>query len=94
MYNNFSVYLQLWYALAKTLSEKAAWALAMDRMLNMVSVNAGLVLGPAVAQQNPQVTMAYLQGINICSLLLHLPHFYFRSYVHNISSSNRGGSNV
>ncbi|XP_039019139.1 cinnamoyl-CoA reductase 1-like [Hibiscus syriacus] len=25
-----------WYALAKTLSEQAAWALAMDRMLNMV----------------------------------------------------------
>lgn len=53
---------KLWYALAKTLSEKAAWALAMDRMLNMVSINAGLVHGPAVAQQNPQVTMAYLQG--------------------------------
>ncbi|XP_059637587.1 cinnamoyl-CoA reductase-like SNL6 [Cornus florida] len=54
--------LKLWYALAKTLSEQAAWALAMDRMLNMVSINAGLVLGPGVAQQNPQVTMSYLQG--------------------------------
>ncbi|CDP02864.1 unnamed protein product [Coffea canephora] len=53
---------KLWYALAKTLSEKAAWALAMDRMLNMVSVNAGLVLGPGVVQLNPRVTMAYLQG--------------------------------
>ena len=55
---------QLWYALAKTLSEQAAWALAMDRMLNMVSINAGLVLGPAVAQKNPRVTMSYLQGAN------------------------------
>ncbi|KAE8668659.1 hypothetical protein F3Y22_tig00112289pilonHSYRG00144 [Hibiscus syriacus] len=45
--------MKLWYALAKTLSEQAAWALAMDRMLNMVSVNAGLVLGPGVAQQKP-----------------------------------------
>ncbi|KAJ4833119.1 hypothetical protein Tsubulata_006222, partial [Turnera subulata] len=53
---------KLWYALAKTLSEQAAWALAMDRMLNMVSINAGLVLGPAVTQQNPLSTMAYLQG--------------------------------
>ncbi|CAI9098605.1 OLC1v1035284C1 [Oldenlandia corymbosa var. corymbosa] len=53
---------KLWYALAKTLSEKAAWALAMDRMLDMVSINAGLVLGPAIVQQNSAVTMAYLQG--------------------------------
>ncbi|XP_057462604.1 cinnamoyl-CoA reductase-like SNL6 [Actinidia eriantha] len=51
---------KLWYALAKTLSEQAAWALAMDRALNMVSINAGLVLGPAVAKKNP--TMSYLQG--------------------------------
>ncbi|KAA3470641.1 cinnamoyl-CoA reductase 2-like isoform X1 [Gossypium australe] len=54
--------MKLWYALAKTLSEQAAWALAMDRMLNMVSVNAGLVVGPAVAQQNPCSTMSYLKG--------------------------------
>ncbi|XP_010268414.1 PREDICTED: cinnamoyl-CoA reductase-like SNL6 [Nelumbo nucifera] len=53
---------KLWYALAKTLSEQAAWALAMDRMLSMVSVNAGLVLGPSVAQQNPRPTMSYLKG--------------------------------
>ncbi|XP_022888097.1 cinnamoyl-CoA reductase-like SNL6 [Olea europaea var. sylvestris] len=54
--------MKLWYGLAKTLSEKAAWALAMDRMLDMVSINPGLVIGPAVAQQNSQVTMSYLQG--------------------------------
>ncbi|KAL6973767.1 cinnamoyl-CoA reductase, partial [Sarracenia purpurea var. burkii] len=53
---------KLWYALAKTLSEQAAWALAMDRMLKMVSVNAGLVLGPAVTKKNPRATMSYLQG--------------------------------
>ncbi|KAK7854902.1 tetraketide alpha-pyrone reductase 1 [Quercus suber] len=52
----------LWYALAKTLSEQAAWALAMDRMVNMVSINAGLVLGPGVTQQNSRSTMSYLQG--------------------------------
>ncbi|GLU10317.1 hypothetical protein SLE2022_271330 [Rubroshorea leprosula] len=53
---------KLWNALTKTLSEKAAWALAMDRMLNMVSINAGLVLGPGVAQQNPGSIMSYLKG--------------------------------
>ncbi|KAF5929908.1 hypothetical protein HYC85_000081 [Camellia sinensis] len=55
---------KLWYALVKTLSEQAAWALAMDRMLNMVSINAGLVLGPAIAQKNPRVTMSmYENGV-------------------------------
>ncbi|KAL3824679.1 hypothetical protein ACJIZ3_020708 [Penstemon smallii] len=54
--------MKLWYALAKTLSEKAAWALAMDRMLDMVSINAGLVIGPDVAHLNPQITMSYLKG--------------------------------
>ncbi|KAK6942361.1 NAD(P)-binding domain [Dillenia turbinata] len=53
---------KLWYALAKTQSEQAAWALAMDRMLNMVTINAGLVVGPCVVQQNSQPTMSYLKG--------------------------------
>ncbi|XAR66706.1 hypothetical protein NMG60_11013020 [Bertholletia excelsa] len=53
---------KLWYALGKTQSEQAAWALAMDRMLRMVSINAGLVVGPSVARKNPHVTMSYLQG--------------------------------
>ncbi|KAJ8767333.1 hypothetical protein K2173_017377 [Erythroxylum novogranatense] len=59
---DFCKKLKLWYALAKTQSEQAAWALAMDRMLNMVTVNAGLVLGPGVTQQNPLSTMSYLKG--------------------------------
>ncbi|KAF4390167.1 hypothetical protein G4B88_005085 [Cannabis sativa] len=46
----------------KTLSEQAAWALAMDRMVNMVSINSGLVLGPCVTQQNPLSTTSYLNG--------------------------------
>uniref|UniRef100_A0A7N0VFY0 NAD-dependent epimerase/dehydratase domain-containing protein n=1 Tax=Kalanchoe fedtschenkoi TaxID=63787 RepID=A0A7N0VFY0_KALFE len=60
--HHFCRRLKLWYALAKTLSEQAAWALAMDRRLNMVSINSGLVLGPHVAQQNPLLTMSYLKG--------------------------------
>uniref|UniRef100_A0A1D1Z9X5 Bifunctional dihydroflavonol 4-reductase/flavanone 4-reductase n=1 Tax=Anthurium amnicola TaxID=1678845 RepID=A0A1D1Z9X5_9ARAE len=54
--------LKLWYALAKTLSEQAAWALAMDRMLNMVSINAALVIGPDIANQNAVSTKSYLRG--------------------------------
>ncbi|KAG6587792.1 Cinnamoyl-CoA reductase-like SNL6, partial [Cucurbita argyrosperma subsp. sororia] len=54
--------MKLWYPLAKTLSEQAAWALAMDRRLNMVSINAGLVLGPAVAEENSVSTISYLKG--------------------------------
>lgn len=73
--NNFDIIKQLWYALAKTQSEQAAWALAMDRMLDMVSINAGLVLGPSVAQQNPRSTISYLKGespiqISLLSILL------------------------
>ncbi|XP_010417131.1 PREDICTED: cinnamoyl-CoA reductase-like SNL6 [Camelina sativa] len=59
---DFCLKKKLWHALAKTQSEKAAWALAMDRMVNMVSVNPGLIVGPSVAQQNPRPTMSYLKG--------------------------------
>lgn len=57
--------MQLWHALAKMLSEKAAWALAMDRRLNMVSINPGLIVGPSVAQHNARPTMSYLKGTYI-----------------------------
>lgn len=56
------IFSQLWYPLAKTLSEQAAWALAVDRKLKMVSINAGLVLGPAVAEENSGSTISYLKG--------------------------------
>lgn len=39
------------------MAEKAAWALAMDREVNMVSVNAGLLLDPGLSITNP-----YLKG--------------------------------
>lgn len=49
--------LQLWHAMAKTLAEKTAWALAMDREVNMVAVNAGLLTAPGMAAADP-----YLEG--------------------------------
>ena len=48
---------QLWHALAKTLAEKTAWALAMDRGVDMVSINAGLLTG-----RDLSVTTPYLKG--------------------------------
>ncbi|KAL6905393.1 hypothetical protein ACP4OV_002994 [Aristida adscensionis] len=49
---------KLWHALAKTLSEKTAWALAMDRGVDMVAINAGLVTGgPGLTAAHP-----YLKG--------------------------------
>ncbi|XP_008238223.1 PREDICTED: cinnamoyl-CoA reductase 2-like [Prunus mume] len=54
---NFCRNFKLWHALSKTLAEKTAWALAMDRSLNMVSVNAGLLMGPDLSITNP-----YMKG--------------------------------
>ncbi|WVZ57776.1 hypothetical protein U9M48_008119 [Paspalum notatum var. saurae] len=48
---------KLWHALAKTLSEKTAWALAMDRGVDMVAINAGLPTGPGLTAAHP-----YLKG--------------------------------
>lgn len=48
---------KLWHALSKTLAEKTAWALAMDRSVNMVSVNAGLVM-----DSETSITDPYLKG--------------------------------
>ncbi|XP_021725851.1 cinnamoyl-CoA reductase 2-like [Chenopodium quinoa] len=41
---NFCKKFKLWHALSKTLAEKTAWALAMDRGVSMVSANGGLLL--------------------------------------------------
>ncbi|KAI3872340.1 hypothetical protein MKX03_019607 [Papaver bracteatum] len=47
----------LWHGLSKTLAEKTAWALAMDREVNMVSINAGLLVGPEISMKT-----SYLKG--------------------------------
>ncbi|XP_057510547.1 cinnamoyl-CoA reductase-like SNL6 isoform X1 [Actinidia eriantha] len=54
---NFCRKFKLWHALSKTLAEKTAWALAMDRGINMVCINAGLLVGPDLSITNP-----YLKG--------------------------------
>ncbi|CAK9166020.1 unnamed protein product [Ilex paraguariensis] len=54
---NFCKKYKLWHGLSKTLAEKTAWALAMDRGVNMVSINGGLLMGPDLTVINP-----YLKG--------------------------------
>ncbi|XVE65311.1 hypothetical protein DITRI_Ditri07aG0170800 [Diplodiscus trichospermus] len=48
---------KLWHALSKTVAEKTAWALAMDRGITMVSINGGLLMGPHLS-----ITHPYLKG--------------------------------
>lgn len=54
---NFCRKFKLWHALSKTVAEKTAWALAMDRGINMVSINGGLLMEPHLS-----VTHPYLKG--------------------------------
>ncbi|XP_016201130.1 cinnamoyl-CoA reductase-like SNL6 [Arachis ipaensis] len=54
---NFCRKFKLWHAMSKTMAEKTAWALAMDRGMNMVSINAGLLMSPDLSISNP-----YLRG--------------------------------
>ncbi|KAG5601444.1 hypothetical protein H5410_032814 [Solanum commersonii] len=54
---NFCRKFKLWHAMSKTLAEKTAWALAMDRGINMVTINSGLLMGPELTITNP-----YLKG--------------------------------
>lgn len=51
------IFMQLWHAMSKALAEKTAWALAMDREINMVSINGGLIMSPDITIANP-----YLKG--------------------------------
>ncbi|XP_048319370.2 cinnamoyl-CoA reductase-like SNL6 [Ziziphus jujuba] len=54
---NFCRNFKLWHGLSKTTAEKTAWALAMDRGVNMVCINAGLPLDPDLSIEHP-----YLKG--------------------------------
>ncbi|KAL3524543.1 hypothetical protein ACH5RR_017377 [Cinchona calisaya] len=63
---NFCKKFKLWHGLSKTLAEKTAWALAMDRGVNMVSVNGGLLMGPDLRIKDPYLKGAaemYKQGV-------------------------------
>ncbi|CAI0395149.1 unnamed protein product [Linum tenue] len=66
---------KLWHALSKTLAEKTAWALAMDRDINMVTVNGGLLLSSDLTIANPYLKGAaemYDDGVLVAVDLKHV----------------------
>lgn len=54
---NFCRKFKLWHGVSKTMAEKSAWALAMDRGVNMVSINAGLWMADDLSLKHP-----YMRG--------------------------------
>ncbi|XP_059670152.1 cinnamoyl-CoA reductase-like SNL6 [Cornus florida] len=54
---------KLWYALGKLRAEKAAWRVAEQRGLKLVTICPGLVTGSEFCHRNPTATIAYLKGV-------------------------------
>ncbi|KAK7386655.1 hypothetical protein VNO78_26989 [Psophocarpus tetragonolobus] len=54
---NFCRKFKLWHGMSKTMAERTAWGMAMDRGVNMVSVNAGLLTSDNLCIKHP-----YLRG--------------------------------
>ncbi|CAM6038992.1 unnamed protein product [Sphagnum compactum] len=55
---------KLWGPVAKTMTEKAAWALARDKELDMVVINPAIVLGPKLMTSSSTASiMTYLKGV-------------------------------
>jgi nucleoside-diphosphate-sugar epimerase len=65
---------QRWYALSKTLAEKAAWDFAKEHNLDMVTVNPTMVIGPilqSTMNTSTEVILEFLNGtsktfLNFC----------------------------
>ncbi|KAA8530232.1 hypothetical protein F0562_004941 [Nyssa sinensis] len=53
---------KLWYALGKLRAEKAAWKVAEERGLKLVTICPGLITGPEFVCRNSTATIAYLKG--------------------------------
>ncbi|KAJ6751644.1 hypothetical protein OIU85_002108 [Salix viminalis] len=53
---------KLWYAVGKLRAEKAAWKIAKERGLKLVTICPGLITGPEYFGKNPTATIAYLKG--------------------------------
>ncbi|EMS55202.1 Dihydroflavonol-4-reductase [Triticum urartu] len=57
---------KLWFALGKTMAEKAAWRAARGRDLKLVTVCPALVTGPGFRRRNSTPSIAYLKGLCFC----------------------------
>ncbi|KAJ6837518.1 cinnamoyl-CoA reductase-like SNL6 [Iris pallida] len=53
---------KLWFALGKTMAEKAAWRTARGRDLKLVTLCPALVTGPGFRRRNSTASIAYLKG--------------------------------
>ncbi|KAJ0971698.1 hypothetical protein J5N97_019657 [Dioscorea zingiberensis] len=53
---------KLWFALGKTMAEKAAWRAARGRNLKLVTVCPALITGPGFCRRNATASIAYLKG--------------------------------
>jgi len=60
-------WMQIWYTVAKTLAEKAAWDFSKEKGLNVVAINTGTALGPILPpDMNARLAMIakLLQGMH------------------------------
>ncbi|KAL5221786.1 hypothetical protein ABZP36_026499 [Zizania latifolia] len=62
---------KLWFALAKTAAEKAAWRAARGRDLKLVTVCPALVTGPGFRRRNCTTSIAYLKGPNLMPVSIY-----------------------
>ncbi|KAJ0985850.1 hypothetical protein J5N97_004206 [Dioscorea zingiberensis] len=53
---------KLWFALGKTMAEKAAWRAARGRDLKLVTICPALITGPGFCRRNPTSSIAFLKG--------------------------------
>ncbi|OAY25737.1 cinnamoyl-CoA reductase-like SNL6 isoform X1 [Manihot esculenta] len=53
---------KLWYALGKLRAERAAWRIAKETGLKLVTICPALITGPHFIHSNPTATIAYLKG--------------------------------
>ncbi|KAF6997803.1 hypothetical protein CFC21_013982 [Triticum aestivum] len=90
---------KLWFALGKTMAEKAAWRAARGRDLKLVTVCPALVTGSGFRRRNSTPSIAYLKGLCLCLLSVfassqHCPQStdkLFGSFDENIRGAHHAG---
>ncbi|WCJ27774.1 NAD(P)-binding Rossmann-fold superfamily protein [Euphorbia peplus] len=88
---NFCRKFKLWHGMSKAVAEKTAWALAMDRGINMVSINGGLIMSDGVTITNPYLKGAaemYEDGVFVTVDLSFIVHAHICVF-ENVSSYGR-----
>ncbi|KAF6157383.1 hypothetical protein GIB67_004321 [Kingdonia uniflora] len=53
---------KLWFALGKTMAEKAAWRIAEESDVRLVTICPGLITGPEFYRKSPTPSTAYMKG--------------------------------